>query len=93
MLIDLKQKAQVTIPSALVKKLKLSIGDKLQVEEKEGKIVLTPVSIIPKDQMWFYSKAWQAKEREVELQVAEGKIHEAQNGEELFEDLGLNDED
>lgn len=93
MLIDLKQKAQVTIPSALVKKLKLSIGDKLQVEEKEGKIVLTPVSIIPKDQMWFYSKAWQAKEKEVELQVAEGKIHEAQNEEELFEGLGLNDED
>jgi AbrB family looped-hinge helix DNA binding protein len=35
MLVELKQKSQVTIPSELVKKLKLKPGDKLEVEEKD----------------------------------------------------------
>jgi antitoxin MazE len=51
------------------------------------------VVVVPKDQVWYYSKEWQDKEREVELQVAEGKIHQANSKEELFKGLGLNDED
>ena len=93
MIVDLKQKSQVTIPMELVKKLNLAVGDKLDVEEKEGKLIITPVVIIPKDQAWYYSKEWQTKEKEVELQIAEGKVHQANTKEELFEGLGLDDED
>ena len=93
MIIDLKQKSQVTIPMELMRKLNLSIGDKLKIEEMDGKIIITPVAVIPKDQIWYYSKEWQDKEKGVELQIAEGKIHEADTGRELFEGLGLDDED
>ncbi|MEW6574616.1 MAG: AbrB/MazE/SpoVT family DNA-binding domain-containing protein, partial [Bacillota bacterium] len=50
----------MTIPSELVKKLKLKPGDKLEVEEKDGCLIITPVEVIPRAQMWFYSKEWQA---------------------------------
>lgn len=93
MIVDLKQKSQVTIPMELVKKLNLTVGDKLDVEEKDGKLVITPVVVIPKDQVWYYSKEWQDKEKEVESQIAEGKVHQANTKEELFEGLGLDDED
>ena len=93
MIVDLKQKSQVTIPMELVKKLNLTVGDKLDVEEKDGKLVITPVVVIPKDQIWYYSKGWQDKEKEVESQIAEGKVHQANTKEELFEGLGLDDED
>jgi AbrB family looped-hinge helix DNA binding protein len=93
MIVDLKQKSQVTIPKELVKKLNLSVGDKLDLEEKDGKIIITPVMVIPKSQAWYYSKEWQQQEKKVDQQVAEGKVHEANSKEELFDGLGLDNED
>ena len=89
MIVDLKQKSQVTIPKDLIKKLALKIGDKLDVEAVDGKLVITPVVIIPKDQQWYYSPEWQEKEKQVDLQIKEGKTHCADTTEELFKQLGL----
>jgi bifunctional DNA-binding transcriptional regulator/antitoxin component of YhaV-PrlF toxin-antitoxin module len=90
MLINLKQKSQLTIPKGFVERLKLRIGDKLEIEEMEGKLVITPVVVVPKDQAWFYSPEWQKKEQEVDKQKKEGKVHKASNKKELFKKLGLN---
>jgi antitoxin MazE len=89
MLIDFKQKSQVTIPKELVKKLKLDIGDKLDIIEENGKLIITPVVIIPKDQVWYYSEKWQRMEKEVDEQIARGEVHSANDADELFEGLGL----
>jgi AbrB family looped-hinge helix DNA binding protein len=89
MLVDLKQKSQVTIPKRLVKKLNLKAGDKLEIEEEAGRLVITPVIIIPRDQAWFHSGEWQKKEEEADRQKKEGRIHKATSKEELFEKLGL----
>lgn len=89
MLVDLKQKSQVTIPRGLVKKLNLKVGDKLQIEEQDGKLILTPVVVVPKDQAWFYSPEWQEGEREVDRQKQVGRVHKASTKEELFNKLGL----
>ncbi len=88
MLVEIKQKSQVTIPSELVKKLKLKPGDKLEIEEKDGCLIITPVAIIPRDQMWFYSKEWQAEELKVEQQIREGRVKTAKSKEELLTGLG-----
>lgn len=92
MVVDLKQKSQVTIPNEVVKKLKLAVGDKLDEVVKDGKIIITPVVVIPKDQMWFYSKEWQDGEMDVDRQVREGKTTKASTMEDLFDGLGLNDD-
>ncbi|MCL4416639.1 MAG: AbrB/MazE/SpoVT family DNA-binding domain-containing protein [Actinobacteria bacterium] len=89
MIIDLKQKSQVTIPKKLVEKLSLKIGDKIDIEEKDGRLVLTPVIMVPKDQAWFYTPEWQKDETEVDRQLKEGKIHVAETVEKLFKDLGI----
>ena len=89
MLVDLKQKSQVTIPRGLVKKLNLKVGDKLEIEEKNGRLIITPVVVVPKDQAWFYRPEWQEEEREVDRQKADGKLHKASGKEELFDKLGL----
>ena len=56
MLIDIKQKAQVTIPKKVMDKLGLQIGDKVEIDTTDCQITITPVVIVPKDQFWFYSK-------------------------------------
>ena len=89
MLVELKRKSQVTIPSELVKKLKLKPGDKLEIEEKDGCLIITPVAVIPRNQMWFYSSEWQADEQKVEQQIREGRVKAAKSKEELLDGLGL----
>jgi len=91
LLVEIKQKSQVTIPSELVKKLKLKPGDKLEIEEKDGCLIITPVAVIPRDQMWFFSKDWQADELKVEEQIREGRIKMARSKDELLKGLGLDE--
>lgn len=90
MLVDFKQKSQVTIPKKLVEKLNLKEGDKISIEEEEGKLILTPVAVIPKDQLWFYTPEWQVGEKEVDKQIKEGKIHATKTLDKLLKDLKLN---
>jgi AbrB family looped-hinge helix DNA binding protein len=89
MLVEFKQKSQVTIPKDFVKELNLKEGDKLEVEIQDGRLIITPMVVVPKDQAWFYSPEWQAMEREVEQQIKAGQIHTVDNKDELFKDLGL----
>jgi len=91
MLVELKQKSQVTIPTALVKKMNLRPGDKLEVIEQDGRLIITPVVIIPRDQMWFYAKEWQNGEARVNEDIREGKVRTALSEKELFKDLGLDE--
>ncbi len=89
MLIEFKQKSQVTIPKTLVEELGLKVGDKLDIDIEDGKLVITPVVIIPKSQEWFYTPEWQAKEKEVNKQLEECRLNVADSKEELYRDLGL----
>jgi AbrB family looped-hinge helix DNA binding protein len=91
MLVELKKKSQVTVPSELVKKMNLRPGDKLEIEEKDGRIILTPVVVIPRNQIWFYSKEWQRGEACVEEDIRKGRIRTASNKEELFKELRLDE--
>ena len=48
MLVELRQKSQITIPKELIVKLGLSEGDKLDIFEKDGTICMLPVVVYPK---------------------------------------------
>ena len=48
MLAELRQKSQITIPKAIIVKLGLSEGDKLEIFEKNGTICIMPVVVYPK---------------------------------------------
>lgn len=89
MLVVFKQKSQVTIPKNLVKKLNLKVGDKLDIDIKDGKLIITPIIIIPKDQEWYYTREWQEMENEADKQLREGIANVAETKEELYKGLGL----
>lgn len=91
MLVEIKQKSQVTIPVELLKKMNLKTGDKLEIEEHEGRLVITPVVVIPRDQLWYYSKEWQKDEGEAQRQIQEGRVKIATNKDELYMGLGLDE--
>jgi AbrB family looped-hinge helix DNA binding protein len=91
MLVEIKQKSQVTIPAELLRKMNLKTGDKLEIEEIDGRLVITPVAVIPRDQLWLYSSSWQEDERIAEQQIREGKVSLAKNKDALLKGLGLDE--
>lgn len=69
----MRKKGVVTIPQEIREQLDLQEGDHLVVAVEDGRIVMTPASVIPDDQAWFWTPAWQAKEQEVDESLAHGE--------------------
>lgn len=65
-LVKVKNKYQIVIPENVRKRLKVEIGDTLEIEEKDGVLVVKPVMVIEKSQAYFWTKEWQEMEKEAE---------------------------
>jgi len=87
MITKLRERSQITLPTEVVKKLKLNAGDNLEVTIEEDKIVIKPVIIIDRSQAWFWSKEWQEKENEVDKDIKEKRINHAKDVEDLLREL------
>lgn len=80
-------KFQVTIPRRISKALRLKKGDHMLVRLIGQRVEMVPASLIPKDQLWFWTPEWQKKEREVDEALARGDFKVADSVEELLKDL------
>ena len=67
-------KHQVTIPKDAFEHLQLAVGDYLDVQVKGSAITLMPQRLIPRDEGWFHTPQWQAKEREADEAIARGEV-------------------
>ena len=68
----IRGKGQLTLPQQIRRQLGLREGDDLIVSVEDGRVVLTPAALIPRDQAWFWTEEWQAGEREVDRDRAAG---------------------
>ena len=87
MIVQLRRRSQVTLPSEVVKKMKLQEGDNLDIILEDDKIIIKPVLVIDRSQSWFWSKKWQEMEKEVDTDIKHGKVHKAKNVKELIDKL------
>jgi antitoxin MazE len=89
MITQLRRRAQVTLPSEVVKKMKLQEGDNLDIAMEEDRIIIKPVLVIDRSQSWFWSKKWQELEKEADEDIKKGRVHKTKNVEELIKKLDL----
>lgn len=87
MITQLRHRSQVTLPSEVVKKMKLQEGDKLDIVIEDDRIVIKPVLIIDRSQSWFWTKKWQNLEKEADKDIEEDKIFKANSVKELIKEL------
>lgn len=87
MITQLRSRSQITIPKNIIETLGLKEGDNLNIEIENGKIILKPVVMVPKNQAWFWTDEWQTAEKEVDEDVKSGKIKIADDIDELMKDL------
>jgi AbrB family looped-hinge helix DNA binding protein len=73
-LTKISPKHQITIPKEAFEKLRLEVGDFLEVDVTEGGLLLIPKKLISKDQAWFWTKEWQKKEKEADEAIARGEV-------------------
>jgi|SRR3990172_6514440 len=83
-LVQVRKKAQITLPQSVRKKLGIEEGDFLDFEDRDGEIVLKAKKLIDKDQAWFWTKRWQEGERQAEEDIRAGRLHSFANAEEAI---------
>ena len=74
-LVQIRKKAQLTIPQSVRQKLGIEEGDFLDIQVKSGEIVLKVKKLIDKEQVWFWTRRWQQGEKEAEEDIRAGRVH------------------
>lgn len=72
-LVRVKEKAQVTLPDKIRKKLGINCGDYLEVVSEKNKIILTPKILIDKEEVTL-SKEGEKKMEEALKDIKEGRV-------------------
>jgi antitoxin PrlF len=83
----LRDKGVVTIPQAIRDELGLIVEDQFLVTVEDGRIVLSPATLVPRDQAWFWTVEWQAREAEADADLAAGRTTRFDSDEEFLDAL------
>jgi len=85
----ISSKRQISIPKKVMEALELQPGDEVEFEVEGSTARLLPIKTIkvPRDQAWFWSPEWQAKEREADKDLAAGDYQDFNKLEDLLEEL------
>ena len=74
-LIQVRRKAQLTLPLSIRRKLGIEEGDFVDVQVRNGEIVLKVKKLVDKEQAWFWTNRWQQGEKEAEEDIHAGRTH------------------
>ena len=75
-LVQVRKKAQITLPLSVRRRLAIEEGDLLDVSVRDGEIVLRAKKLINKDEAWFWTKRWQEGERQADEDIKAGRVHD-----------------
>ncbi|HEX9641974.1 MAG TPA: AbrB/MazE/SpoVT family DNA-binding domain-containing protein [Candidatus Krumholzibacteria bacterium] len=73
-LVKITRNFQVSIPKEIRDRLRLDEGDLVEVEERDGQIVMVPKKLIDADQAWFWTREWQRGERRAQEDIRAGQV-------------------
>ena len=72
--VKVREKYQVTIPEDVRSKIPLKVGERVEVNAREGEIVIRPVVEVPRNQSWFRSQEWQEQIAQSMKDIEKGKV-------------------
>jgi antitoxin MazE len=80
----MRERGQVTIPASIRAAARLDEGDPIEIELVEEGILLRPQKLVDASQAWFWSAAWQEREREADADLAAGRLDRFESDEQLI---------
>jgi len=87
LLVQVREKAQITLPSKIRKALGIKKGDYLEAEIEGNKIVFVPKVLIDKTEPVTLSKKGEEMLKEALEDVKKGRVKKFENVEKLIDDL------
>ena len=83
----IREKGQITIPVAVRKAAHLEEGDPVEVAMTAEGILLRPHKTIDSTQAWFWTPAWQKREREASEDIRRGRVRKHKTGKDFLRSL------
>ena len=87
MLVNVMEKGLVTLPKKIRDALHIAPGDAVDVEVRDGEVVLRPVKVIPKSQAYFWTDKVQKRIKDSEKDIEAGRFKDYEDADELLKDL------
>lgn len=82
MIIEMRNRSQITIPKEIIKSMDIKEGDKFEVFEKDGGIFLSPVIVLNKEKLNNLAKKMQKLEKD-------SNKKSYKNVDAIFKDMGI----
>ena len=86
-IVKIQKNKNITLPTWLIRHFHVQIGDFVRIEETEEGVLLKPAKLIDPSQAYFWTKEWQAGEREAEEDIKKGRVTKTKSVNELFKKL------
>lgn len=88
-LVKVTRNFQVSIPKEIREALNVQEGDLIEVQARDGEIVMLPKKLVDADQAWFWTREWQEGETEAEEDIRKERlIGPLKNTDEMKEHFG-----
>lgn len=76
MLVSMNREGRLTVPAAARRELGLAGEAQFQLEVQDGKLVLQPAVVIPREDLWAYTPQNVAKIRRAQRDIEEGRVRQ-----------------
>lgn len=86
-ILKVQKNKNITLPTWLMRLFHVGAGDYIRLEETKTGVVLKPAKLIDPSQAYFWTKEWQAAEREVDEEIRKGRVKKSKSVKQLIEDL------
>lgn len=86
MIVTIRERSTITISRELRRALGVNPGDHLEAKVESGRLVLTPVSVIPRTMS--LTPSGRKKEAAAEREIRKGRVKKFKTPETLLRDLG-----
>jgi len=85
----ISSKRQISIPKNVMEALHLQPGDEVEFDIEGNTARLIPIKTIkvPREEAWFWTPEWQAKEKEADRDITTGRYRDFDTLEDLLKDL------
>ena len=86
-IVKVQKNKNITLPVWLINRFHVGVGDFVRLEETKDGVLMKPAKLIDPSQTYFWTKEWQAGEREAEDDIRKGRVKKMKSLKQLMQDL------
>ena len=86
-IVKVQKNKNITLPTWLIQRFHVVVGDFVRLQETKDGVLIKPARLVDPSQSYFWTKEWQAGEREAQRDIRKGRVKKFKSVKELMDDL------